>query len=67
MNTNTKTATRLAHRLKKAASVTDRGITSRGKRILRSRFSRSTSEVTPRLVASEKKLNITIAISRYTG
>ena len=51
-------------RLKSACSATDSGITSRGKRTLRRRFSRSTSEVTPRLVVSEKKVNITIEESR---
>ena len=64
MNTKTNTATMFAIRLKSAARATESGITSRGKRILRSRFSRSTSDVTPRLVASAKKLNSTIDVSR---
>ena len=64
MKTNTNTAIMFASRLKSDGSATDSGITRRGKRILRRRFSRSTSEVTPRLVASAKKVNMTIEVSR---
>ena len=60
----TKTTIRLSPRLKSECSVTDSGITMRGKRILRSRFSRSISERTPRLVVSEKNVKSTIPLSR---
>jgi hypothetical protein len=52
--TNTNTAIMFSPRLNSACSATASGITSRGKRILRRRLSRSTNEVTPRLVVSEK-------------
>ena len=42
------------HRLNSAVSEIAIGITMRGKRILRSRFSRSTSDVTPPAVVSAK-------------
>jgi hypothetical protein len=51
-------------RLKSAFSATERGITRRGKRTLRNRFSRSVSELTPRLVVSEKNVNSMIDVSR---
>ena len=52
--TKTNTATMFSPRLNSECSATASGITSRGKRILRSRLSRSTSDVTPRLVVSAK-------------
>jgi hypothetical protein len=53
-STKPNTTIRLSPRLKREWSATASGMTNRGKRTLRSRFSRSTSAFTPRAVVSEK-------------
>ena len=50
------TATKLSARLKSAVSTTASGITMRGKWILRTRFSRSSTDVTELVVASAKNV-----------
>jgi hypothetical protein len=56
-----KTAIRVMPRLNSAVSTTDSGITSRGKRILRSMLSRATSEPRQLPVTSPKNWNSTSA------
>ena len=53
------TAASVPPRLRIAVSTTDSGITSRGKRILRSRFSRAARHRTQPFVASLKNWNST--------
>jgi hypothetical protein len=55
------TATSVMPRLNSAVSTTDSGITRRGNRILRSRFSRATRHWTQLVVASLKNWKSTSA------
>ena len=63
---NTSTAIEFMPRLKAAVSDTDSGTTMRGKRTFRSSPSRATSAFTQFPVASPRKFQSTIPVSRYT-
>ena len=62
--TKTRTATKFTTRLNRAVSVTESGMTIRGKRIFRTRFSRSTMHLTAAPVVSEKNVQSMIELSR---
>ena len=64
---NTNTTRMPSARFAAAVIDTEIGTAARGKDTLRSRFSRATRLPSPPLVASEKKLNTTIAASSTTG
>ncbi len=63
---NAITGTKFMPRLNVAVSDTDSGTVMRGKRTLRSSASRLTRHWTQLPVASEKKFQNTIEVSRYT-
>ena len=63
MRANISTTTRFSPRLNSDTSTTDSGITIRGKSILRTSASLSSTHRTPPIVASWKNVNSTIAPS----
>jgi hypothetical protein len=61
------TAKKFTPRLKHAVRMTAKGIARRGNWILRTKFSRSTTQRTAPAVASVKKLNMTTPLSSIAG